>query len=51
MDGFFFTIPFIDLYFPFLDLQDDTLNSNGGAGDYKRDSCRERLQVTEQDVL
>lgn len=26
MEGFCFTIPFIDLYLPFLDLQDDTLN-------------------------
>lgn len=31
MDGFCFTIPFIDLYLPFPDLQDDTLNRNSGA--------------------
>lgn len=26
MEGFYFTTPFIDLYLPFLDLQNDTLN-------------------------
>lgn len=49
MDGFCFTIPFIDLYSPFPDLQDDTLNRSDGAA-LTRETSSHRIRYPSEVV-